>query len=169
MATPAQKRLIWAAFFGAPVLCLLIGLAMFVGTIQFLGRSERVQAEVVEVEVQRLGQGKRVTELQSGSNNISVANTQDELVFEETFRAILQFDLDGQTHQAPTHIQSKTYNYDIGRVMRVRVDPADPSEVRIAGLWSLWGFPVLLTLIGGGLLAVVVAGRKQLAEKLEKM
>ena len=164
MTASGKARWIRLAFFGAPTLCLAIGIFMIVDTIRFLGASESAEAEVISVEVRRSGKGTYI----EGDKSAAISANRDEgqVVYDESYTPTLRFEHAGRSVEAPTHISSDSYDYEIGTRVGIRYDPQDLSTVRIDGIWSLWAFPVILTLLGSGLLVVVILGRDQIDRQL---
>ncbi len=166
VADRARARWVWTALIGGPVLSLLAGIWLTVDAVTFLAASRKAEAEVVEVLVERRGHGVRVSRLRSFLSPGSGVVTPGERVYDEGYTAVVRFEADGAEVVAPTHIQSDSYDYEIGRTVTIRYDPDDLSSVRVAGIWSLWAFPLTFTGLGAAMLVMVWKGRGQIERQL---
>jgi len=102
-----------------------IGGYMLVDAIRFHSVAEKAVGSVVKVERHSSSDGTSYT-----------------AIFRYT-------DAYGRSHTAPTHISSSGYDYRRGETEEILYDPAAPDvEVRVNGVFSLWGLPVIFTAIG---------------------
>ena len=112
-----------------------IGIYFALDAFEFAGQARTTMGEVIHVEtrVSRDSDGRRST------------------TYQPTLRYMAA---NGQTYEAETHISSSGYDYDIGERMEILYDPADLTEVRINGFFSLYIFPIAFTF--GGLLFAAI-------------
>jgi hypothetical protein len=102
-----------------------IGGYMLIDANRFSSVAEKAVGAVVKVETH------------SGSDGTS-------------YTAIFRYtDAAGRSHTAPTHISSSGYNYRRGETEDILYDPTAPDdEVRVNGVFSLWGLPVIFSAVG---------------------
>lgn len=130
-----------------PAVFILVGLVMAVDTGLFLSHAERAEATVVSVERIRGTNGK-------GGTSVTYLPT------------LAYADAAGTQHQAVTHIASSGYDYAPGETVPVYYDPEAPEdEVRIAGLFSLWGLPAVFVAVGALFIAIVRFIRNRVAPR----
>lgn len=124
---PRSRRLsVFALLFLLfPIVFGGIGGYMLVDAIRFSGIAETAVGTVVDVETHSDSDGTSYT-------------------------AIFRYTgADGRSHKAPTHIASSGYDYRIGETEEILYDPGAPNdEVRVNGVFSLWGLPVIFTGVG---------------------
>ncbi len=120
--TPRYLALLFILF---PLIFVGVGGYMLLDAIRFSGVAVGAVGTVVDVDVHSDSDGTTYTP-----------------IFRYT-------DQDGRDHQAPTHISSSGYDYSIGSQEWILYDPGAPNdEVRIDGVFSLWGLPVIFTSVG---------------------
>lgn len=78
--------------------------------------------------------------------DLDVHSDSDGTTYTPTFEYL---DTDGRTRTGRTHISSSGYDYRIGAREEILFDPnALDADVRINGVFSLWGLPVIFTTVG---------------------
>lgn len=120
---------------------VLIGLALFIGTIRFLRIAESVEGVVVGHEAK-------------------VDDTPDQDGMKHCFiYPIVEFeDRSGRHHRVTLATGTAGYQpYPLGLQVNILCPPNDPARARICGFLHLWSFPAMFTATGilsmlGGLL-----------------
>lgn len=128
-----MQFLLWLACFVGKFVILPIGLAMLAAAVYFgwdtrawLARSVEAQGSVIEMV--------RVRDSDTGS-----------LSFAPLVRFITA---DGNTIEFQSTVQSNPPGYRAGQNVTVLYDPAKPNSAALSGLFSIWGVPVILGIIG---------------------
>jgi len=126
---PPSRWFLLIAF--VPLIFVGIGGYMLVDAIRFAGVAVKTVGVVIDLDVDSDSDGTTYTPV---------------------FRYV---DSAGVRRSGRTHIASSEYDYAIGTEEEILYDPAAPEDgVRINGLFSLWGFPLIF--LGLGLIVLVV-------------
>jgi hypothetical protein len=106
---------------------LVVGIVLLVRTVRFVTSAHQADARVTKVD-------------QHGS--VSKDRTT------RTYRPTFEFlDAGGTSRTVTLDHYSSTYNYTVGRRVKVLYLPDDPHRLRVASFFGVWG----VTLIVGGL------------------
>lgn len=75
-----------------------------------------------------------------------------------SFAPVVRFaTADGKAIEFQSSMQTSSPAYQTGQTVTVRYDPQKPNSAAIAGLFSIWGVPMILGFVGAVFLAVGVA------------
>ncbi|MEM7059608.1 MAG: DUF3592 domain-containing protein [Pseudomonadota bacterium] len=126
----------FSAFFTfTGILFVFGGVFELVGSAWFGFKAQQAVGEVISVEKRYLSSGN------DGSNF--------------SFRPTVRYqDSMGKTFASAVYASSSEFDFEPGTRVDVLYDPANPEDVRIRDLWSLYVSPVSYTLVG--LLCLVV-------------
>jgi hypothetical protein len=128
--TPRILRIIQIIFLGVGLLFLLVGIGLFVHTRHFVATAQHAGGTVVSLELV-------TSNLRSRSSS-------------PTWAPRVQFATpDGQTHEFVSTSSSNPPSYGRGEHVGVLFDPARPEIARIDSFFSLWGAPLIFTVLGG--------------------
>jgi len=108
-----------------------VGYWMAFDAVKFDQRAYEVTGEVVSIK-----------ELHSTDSD-----GRDSVTYKPT---ILYKSIDGRSYEAETHMSSSEYDYAVGAIVDIKYDPANPDEVRINSLISLYIFPAIFSILGTG-------------------
>lgn len=139
----SKKQLLVALFAVMGLVFTGVGVASFFDTRQFIARAEEATGRVID--------------------NVHVG---------DTYRAVVTFEpVAGAPMTFRTSAGSDPPAHEIGDLVRVLYDPADPSAARISSWFSLWGIATIFSALGACFLAIatgiivraVARQRRQLA------
>lgn len=120
-----SRSILALAIFGIiPLVFVLVGTWMLMGTIDFMNAALPTTGEVVRVIERHDDDGT-------------------------TYTAVFRYtDERGAAQEGRTHISSSGYDFARGERVAILYDPASPGTIRVDGWFSIWGFPAIFLLIG---------------------
>ena len=110
---------------------LIGGVAVGIGTVQFMISAERVDGKVVDMTA-------RTSSDSSGTRSSTST----------TWYPTVDFTVDGETHSFQGSVGSNPPAYEIGDPVEVAYDPEDPANARLASFWTAYFLPLVLCGIG---------------------